>query len=174
MLCRIKDAVSQSSALGNREYKDMNTEGRIFFDMHTYAVRELRLVQYSLNSLPTSCWEERKEDIYPVQITQLFNGSDETRRRLATYGLKNARLPLLVMQKLDCLMQDRPALQGCRRSVFTFVGPPPASEGDCVVTKEEPPNGILGALRREQGSKRAPTKALPFLTRTRGSTKILW
>ena len=105
MLCRIKDAVSQSSALGNREYKDMNTEGRIFFDMHTYAVRELKLVQYSLNSLSHELLGEQKEDIYPAQITQLFNGSDETRRRLATYGLKNARLPLLVMQKLDCLMQ---------------------------------------------------------------------
>lgn len=51
LICKIKDAVSQSSALGNREYKDMNTEGRILFDMHTYALRELKLVQYSLNAL---------------------------------------------------------------------------------------------------------------------------
>lgn len=46
---------------------------------------------------------EQKEDVHHSIITELYNGNPETRRRLAVYCLKDAFLPLRLMDKLMML-----------------------------------------------------------------------
>ncbi len=55
----------------------------------------------SIPSLLTSSSE--KEDVHHTMITELFNGTPESRRRLALYCLKDAYLPQRLMDKLSCL-----------------------------------------------------------------------
>lgn len=43
---------------------------------------------------------QQKEDVHYSIITDLQNGTDETRRRLAVYCIKDAQLPLRLMDKL--------------------------------------------------------------------------
>ncbi|CAG8496722.1 650_t:CDS:10 [Diversispora eburnea] len=47
---------------------------------------------------------EQKEEVHHSIITDLQNGNDETRRRLAIYCLKDAYLPQRLMDKLMCLI----------------------------------------------------------------------
>jgi DNA polymerase delta subunit 1 len=48
---RIKQTTLSSKALGTRDSKDINMEGRIQFDMLQIILREHKLRSYSLNSV---------------------------------------------------------------------------------------------------------------------------
>jgi len=85
---RAKDTVFSSKAYGTRESKALNLEGRIIFDMLQVMQRDYKLRSYSLNSVSAHFLGEQKEDVPHSIITDLFNGNDETRRRLAVYCLK--------------------------------------------------------------------------------------
>ena len=58
------------------------------------------LFQFELNSL----FQEQKEDVHHSIITDLQNGNSQTRRRLAVYCLKDAYLPLRLLNKLMCII----------------------------------------------------------------------
>ena len=62
--------------------------------------RDHKLSSYSLNSVSAHFLNEQKEDVHHSCITDLQNGNDETRRRLAVYCLKDACLPLRLFNKL--------------------------------------------------------------------------
>lgn len=47
--------------------------------------------------------QEQKEDVHHSIITDLQNGDSQTRRRLAVYCLKDAYLPLRLLDKLMCI-----------------------------------------------------------------------
>lgn len=48
--------------------------------------------------------QEQKEDVHHSIISDLQNGNDQTRRRLAVYCLKDAYLPLRLIDKLMCVI----------------------------------------------------------------------
>jgi DNA polymerase delta subunit 1 len=48
--------------------------------------------------------QEQKEDVHHSIIADLQNGNDQTRRRLAVYCLKDAYLPLRLLDKLMCVI----------------------------------------------------------------------
>ena len=48
--------------------------------------------------------QEQKEDVHHSIITDLQNGTPQTRRRLAVYCLKDAYLPLRLLEKLMCVI----------------------------------------------------------------------
>lgn len=50
--------------------------------------RDYKLRSYSLNSVCAHFLGEQKEDVHHSVITDLQNGTDESRRRLAVYCLK--------------------------------------------------------------------------------------
>ena len=50
-MSKIKSTTLQSKALGTRDNKDINIEGRIQFDMLVLILREHKLRSYSLNSV---------------------------------------------------------------------------------------------------------------------------
>ncbi|KAG0364263.1 putative delta DNA polymerase [Gamsiella multidivaricata] len=99
-----KDTRFSSKAYGNRENKAINMEGRLQLDMLQVMQRDYKLRSYTLNSVCAEFLGEQKEDVHHSIITELQNGNDETRRRLAVYCLKDAYLPQRLMDKLMCLI----------------------------------------------------------------------
>ncbi|KAG2237692.1 DNA polymerase family B-domain-containing protein [Thamnidium elegans] len=92
-----------SKAFGTRENKSVNLEGRLQLDLLTAIQRDYKLRSYTLNSVSAEFLGEQKEDVHHSIITELQNGNEETRRRLAVYCLKDAFLPLRLMDKLMLL-----------------------------------------------------------------------
>ncbi|CAE7319846.1 POLD1 [Symbiodinium sp. CCMP2456] len=75
----------------------------ISFDMLTVIQKEQKLSSYSLNAVSAEFLGEQKEDVHHSMIGDLFLGSAESRRRLAVYCLKDAYLPMRLMDKLLCM-----------------------------------------------------------------------
>ena len=108
---RIKNIISQardtnfsSKQMGNRDTKATNTNGRIQLDLLQLVQRDHQLRSYTLNSVSATFLKEQKEDVHHTMITELFNGTPDSRRRLAVYCLKDAYLPQRLMDKLMCLV----------------------------------------------------------------------
>ncbi len=104
--CSMRDTSFQSSAYGKRESVETTIHGRVMFDMLPYMFRNHKLSSYSLNNVSAEFLGQQKEDVHHSIIADLQNGSDEDRRRLAVYCLKDAYLPLLLMEKLCVLVNQ--------------------------------------------------------------------
>ncbi|KAI5867309.1 DNA polymerase family B-domain-containing protein [Durotheca rogersii] len=98
-----KDSNFSSKQMGNRDTKVTNTNGRLQLDLLQLIQRDHHLRSYTLNSVCSHFLGEQKEDVHHTMITELFNGTPESRRRLAVYCLKDAYLPQRLMDKLSCL-----------------------------------------------------------------------
>ncbi|PKK76661.1 hypothetical protein RhiirC2_733716 [Rhizophagus irregularis] len=99
-----KDTKFSSKAYGTRENKFINLEGRLQLDMLQVMQRDHKLRSYTLNSVCAHFLGEQKEEVHHSIITDLQNGNDESRRRLAIYCLKDAILPQRLMDKLMCII----------------------------------------------------------------------
>jgi DNA polymerase delta subunit 1 len=99
-----KDTNFSSKQMGNRDTKATNTNGRIQLDLLQLVQRDHQLRSYTLNSVCAHFLGEQKEDVHHTMITELFNGTPDSRRRLAVYCLKDAYLPQRLMDKLMCLV----------------------------------------------------------------------
>lgn len=100
----LKDLSFQSKQMGRRENKFTNMEGRVQFDLLQVLLRDYKLRSYTLNAVSFHFLQEQKEDVQHSIITDLQNGNEQTRRRLAVYCLKDAYLPLRLLQKLMCVI----------------------------------------------------------------------
>ncbi|KAI1126385.1 DNA polymerase delta catalytic subunit [Nemania abortiva] len=98
-----KETNLSSKQMGNRDTKTTNTNGRLQLDLLQLIQRDHQLRSYTLNSVSAHFLGEQKEDVHYTMITELFNGTPESRRRLALYCLKDAYLPQRLMDKLSCL-----------------------------------------------------------------------
>ena len=99
-----RDTNFSSKQMGNRDTKATNTNGRIQLDLLQLVQRDHQLRSYTLNSVCAEFLGEQKEDVHHTMITELFNGTPDSRRRLAVYCLKDAYLPQRLMDKLMCLV----------------------------------------------------------------------
>ncbi|CAK9013498.1 DNA polymerase delta catalytic subunit [Durusdinium trenchii] len=97
---RISNKTFSSAAYGTRENKELEVEGRVVMDMIVYMYRNHQLSSYSLNAVSSEFLGQQKEDVHHSIISDLQRGTDEDRRRLAVYCLKDAFLPLQLMDKL--------------------------------------------------------------------------
>ena len=102
-ISKVRDQTLQIKALGTRESKDVNIEGRVQIDMMQVIIREHKLRSYSLNSVAFHFLKEQKEDVPHQIISELQNQNEFTRRRLAIYCIKDAHLPLRLLEKLMCV-----------------------------------------------------------------------
>lgn len=93
-----------SKQLGSRENKDINISGRTLLDLLLIILRDYKLRSFTLNSVSEHFLNEKKEDVHHSIITDLQNGDQFTRQRLARYCLKDALLPLRLMDKLMSLI----------------------------------------------------------------------
>ncbi|KAK3995103.1 DNA polymerase family B-domain-containing protein [Cladorrhinum sp. PSN332] len=98
-----KETNFSSKQMGNRDTKATNTNGRLQLDLLQLVQRDHQLRSYTLNSVCSHFLGEQKEDVHYSMITELFEGTPESRRRLALYCLKDAYLPQRLMDKLSCL-----------------------------------------------------------------------
>lgn len=89
-----------SSAFGTHDSRSFSMHGRVVFDMLQLITREYKLRSYSLNSVSAEFLGQQKEDVHYSIITDLQKGDEQTRRRLAVYCLKDAQLPMKLMDKL--------------------------------------------------------------------------
>jgi DNA polymerase delta subunit 1 len=103
-LTRVKDTTFQSKAQGLRESKEITMEGRVQLDMLQHIQKEHKLSQYSLNSVSLHFLKEQKEDVHWTVMRTLQDGTEETRRRIAVYCLKDCYLPLRLLEKLMCIV----------------------------------------------------------------------
>jgi len=85
---KTKDTHFSSKAYGQRDSKETVLEGRLQLDVLQFMQREHKLRSYSLNSVCAQFLGEQKEDVHHSIITELQNGTSESRRRLAIYCLK--------------------------------------------------------------------------------------
>ncbi|KAK5155358.1 DNA polymerase delta subunit 1 [Cryomyces antarcticus] len=104
VMSQAKDTNFSSKQLGNRDSKATNTNGRLQLDLLQLVQRDHQLRSYTLNSVCSHFLNEQKEDVHHTMITELYNGTAESRRRLAVYCLKDAYLPQRLMDKLMCLV----------------------------------------------------------------------
>nr|BAO20831.1 DNA polymerase delta catalytic subunit [Baculentulus morikawai] len=100
----VKETTLQSKQMGRRVHKVINTEGRVIFDILLVLLRDYKLRSYTLNAVSFHFLHEQKEDVHHSIITDLQNGNSQTRRRLAIYCLKDAFLPLRLLDKLMCVI----------------------------------------------------------------------
>ncbi|KAG0721764.1 DNA polymerase delta catalytic subunit [Chionoecetes opilio] len=100
----IRDSMLQSKQMGRRENKNINIEGRCQFDLLMVLLRDYKLRSYTLNSVSYHFLQEQKEDVHHSIISDLQAGNPQTRRRLAVYCLKDALLPLRLLDKLMCII----------------------------------------------------------------------
>jgi len=101
---RMRDTTFQSSAYGKRENKEATIDGRCMFDVLPYMFRNHKLSSYSLNAVSAEFLGQQKEDVHHSIISDLQRGSAEDRRRLAVYCLKDAWLPVRLLDKLSVLI----------------------------------------------------------------------
>lgn len=84
----MKNTHFSSKAYGQRDSKETSLDGRLQLDILQFMQREHKLRSYSLNSVCAKFLGEQKEDVHHSVITDLQNGTPESRRRLAVYCLK--------------------------------------------------------------------------------------
>lgn len=101
---KLKDSVFSSKAYGTKESKEISMYGRVFFDVLQVIQRNYKLRSYTLNSVCAEFLGEQKEDVHHSIITKLFKGSDDDRRRLASYCLKDSYLPARLIDRLSELI----------------------------------------------------------------------
>ncbi|KAG5439383.1 hypothetical protein PCANB_001957 [Pneumocystis canis] len=102
--CEVNNTSFSSRAYGTRESKSTDISGRLQLDMLQIMQRDYKLRSYTLNAVCAQFLDEQKEDVHHSIITDLQNGTSESRRRLAVYCLKDAYLPQRLMDKLMSLV----------------------------------------------------------------------
>ncbi|KAI9625850.1 hypothetical protein H4Q26_016098 [Puccinia striiformis f. sp. tritici PST-130] len=100
----VKETHFSSKAYGTRDSKETHLDGRLQLDLLQVMQRDYKLRSYTLNAVCAHFLGEQKEDVHHSIITDLQNGTAETRRRLAVYCLKDAYLPQRLMDKLMCFV----------------------------------------------------------------------
>ncbi|KAH9131844.1 hypothetical protein AeRB84_021559 [Aphanomyces euteiches] len=94
----------QSAQYGKSDNMRTTMHGRTSFDMLPIIRRSQQLSSYSLNSVCAQFLGQQKEDVPHGIISDLQRGTDDDRHRLAMYCLKDAVLPLTLLQKLSYLV----------------------------------------------------------------------
>lgn len=93
----------RTDMINGREMTEVTIDGRVQFDMLVVMQREQKLRSYSLNAVSAEFLGEQKEDVHYSMIGDLFAKNAESRRRLAIYCLKDAYLPVALIDKLLCM-----------------------------------------------------------------------
>lgn len=84
----MRDTHFSSKAFGQRDSKAVNIDGRLQMDVLQVIQRDYKLRSYTLNAVCAQFLGEQKEDVHHSIITELQNGTADSRRRLAVYCLK--------------------------------------------------------------------------------------
>lgn len=101
--CAFNERLFGSSQVQKRAAKELYCPGRVIMDMLRVVTKDFKERSYTLNSISAKFLGDQKEDVHHSQITPLYEKGDEERKRIATYCLKDAILPIKIMRKIQCL-----------------------------------------------------------------------
>lgn len=99
---RLRQQVFQSKAYGAKKSNELLCEGRFDYDGLVFMLRGqmTKYRSYKLNAISKEVIGDQKVDIDYTQIPRLHEGTSTDRSRLAWYCLKDALLPLQILDKL--------------------------------------------------------------------------
>jgi DNA polymerase delta subunit 1 len=103
----LREQTFQSKAYGAKKSTELMCEGRFDYDGLIFMLRGQmkKYRSYSLNNIAASVLRDTKLDVDYSQIPLLFESDDDAdRTRLAHYCLKDAELPLLILDKLQAVV----------------------------------------------------------------------
>ncbi|ADM12173.2 DNA polymerase catalytic subunit delta [Encephalitozoon intestinalis ATCC 50506] len=101
---RTRDTTMSSNMFGSIMTTEVEIEGRLIIDMMVVIRRDFKLRSYSLNSVSIHFLKEQKEDVPYSSIGELQSKDKDTRRRIASYCLRDTVLPLRLFSKLNVLI----------------------------------------------------------------------
>lgn len=103
---RVREIIFQSKAYGAKKGYEFICEGRYDYDGLIFMLRGqmIKYRSYKLKYIAQKVLGDTKLDVSYSQIPILHNGSDEDRSRLAYYCLKDAILPLQILNKLMAMI----------------------------------------------------------------------
>ena len=101
----LRETVYQSVQMGKRKRVKVSIPGRVCVDMLTAIQNNHKLDKYTLNAVSAYFLGDTKVDLPFTQITPLWMKDSGGRKELGIYCLKDAELPLALMEKLDSLTQ---------------------------------------------------------------------
>jgi DNA polymerase delta subunit 1 len=119
--CDVKNSTKMIKALGRREGKEVNIAGRITYDMLTAIQTDYKLRSYTLNAVSAHFLGDQKEGVYYSMISTLQKGSAQDRHRLAVYCVKDAYLPLQLMNKLLSIMTAIELVRLCKVPLYYLL-----------------------------------------------------
>jgi DNA polymerase delta subunit 1 len=102
----LREQTFQSKAYGAKRTNELLCEGRFNFDALIFMLRGQmnKFRSYRLNAIAKELLNDSKVDVSYTQIPVLHEGSDLDRARLAYYCLKDALLPLAILENRMALV----------------------------------------------------------------------
>ena len=97
----VREVTFQSAQVGKRKSNKVTIRGRAVLDVYKWMKDNFSLEEYSLNAVSFKFLGDTKEDIHFTEITPKWHQGPETRKELGVYCLKDALLPLHLMDKLN-------------------------------------------------------------------------
>jgi DNA polymerase delta subunit 1 len=101
---KARDTTMSSNVFGSISATEVDIEGRLIFDLMHVIRRDFKLRSYSLNSVSTHFLNEQKEDVPHSSIGELQARDKDSRRRIASYCLRDTVLPLRLFSHLSVLV----------------------------------------------------------------------
>lgn len=101
----VREVYFQSAQVGKRKSNKVSIRGRVVLDVYLWMLNNFRLEEYKLDSvcklyLPGGM---SKEDLHFTEITPKWQAGPNGRKELGVYCLKDAELPLALIQTLNVL-----------------------------------------------------------------------
>lgn len=94
-----------TKAFGHEEINQVDIPGRFVFDMLGPVQVNYKLRSYQLGEVAHSFIGERKDDVHHTEITEMWNGTPQTRGTLGKYCVQDARLPRRLLMHTLLLQQ---------------------------------------------------------------------
>ena len=89
---KVESTVYQTAQSGRQDRSDVYLPGVICYDLLRWAIGELKLSSYSLNSVAEDQLKKQKADVHHTQITPMFNGTKHDRETLLYYNMIDSDL----------------------------------------------------------------------------------
>ena len=119
-VCETKEQKKESKQTGARTIKETAIPGRLMVDLYQVINKDFKLRSYSLNSVSDHFLKQTKEDVHHSEITKLFNGTRDERTRLLLYCIKDAQLPIRLLDKLKVLTKTM-QMAGVMGVPFSYI-----------------------------------------------------
>jgi len=101
---KVRDTTMSGNMFGSIMTTEVDIGGRLVIDMMLVIRRDFKLRSYSLNSVSIHFLKEQKEDVPYSSIGVLQAGDKDSRRRIASYCLRDTLLTLRLFNKLSVLV----------------------------------------------------------------------